>query len=189
MLNREVGFALNNGHRQPSLSGPKSAKTGKAPCEHMFSAVHLTTDIAKILRHVRFVPQAGITCRRNGQAAFWGFVNLMLVASRSCQVDAGLPAKHKCTQHRCRADVVAVENADGLTGCVEAGNRNSAGVYDFGLRGHFQPAESKVVGRDDRKATERWLGDWSRPIGFCGQECVGALVVELACVPGARWTY
>jgi hypothetical protein len=25
MLNREVGFALNNGHRQPSLSGPKSA--------------------------------------------------------------------------------------------------------------------------------------------------------------------
>jgi len=25
MLNREVGFALNNGHRQPSLAGPKSA--------------------------------------------------------------------------------------------------------------------------------------------------------------------
>jgi hypothetical protein len=25
MLNREVGFALNNGHCQPSLSGPKSA--------------------------------------------------------------------------------------------------------------------------------------------------------------------
>src|SRR6266446_10148027 len=25
MLNREVGFALNNGHRQPGLSGPKSA--------------------------------------------------------------------------------------------------------------------------------------------------------------------
>jgi hypothetical protein len=28
---------------------------GKAQCEHMFSAVHPTTDIAKILRHVRFV--------------------------------------------------------------------------------------------------------------------------------------
>jgi hypothetical protein len=28
MFNREVGFALNNGHRQPSVSGPKSAKTG-----------------------------------------------------------------------------------------------------------------------------------------------------------------
>jgi hypothetical protein len=28
MLNREVGFALNNGHRQPSLSGPKSAIIG-----------------------------------------------------------------------------------------------------------------------------------------------------------------
>ena len=26
MLDREVGFARNNGHRQPSLSGPKSAK-------------------------------------------------------------------------------------------------------------------------------------------------------------------
>jgi hypothetical protein len=25
MLTREVGYALNNGHRQPSLSGPKSA--------------------------------------------------------------------------------------------------------------------------------------------------------------------
>ena len=28
MLNREVGFALNNGHRQPRLAGPKSATTG-----------------------------------------------------------------------------------------------------------------------------------------------------------------
>jgi hypothetical protein len=28
MLNREVGFALNNGHRQPRLAGPKSASTG-----------------------------------------------------------------------------------------------------------------------------------------------------------------
>src|SRR5258705_2989210 len=31
-------------------------KTGKAPCEHMFSAVHPTTDIAQCGRHVRFVP-------------------------------------------------------------------------------------------------------------------------------------
>jgi hypothetical protein len=28
MLTREVGDALNNGHRQPSLSGPKSARLG-----------------------------------------------------------------------------------------------------------------------------------------------------------------
>jgi len=27
-LSREVGFALNSGHRQPSLSGPKSTKNG-----------------------------------------------------------------------------------------------------------------------------------------------------------------
>jgi hypothetical protein len=31
-------------------------KTGKARYEHMFSAVPPTTDIAKIFRHVRFVP-------------------------------------------------------------------------------------------------------------------------------------
>ena len=31
-------------------------KTGKAQCEQMFSAVHPTTDIAKIFRHVRLVP-------------------------------------------------------------------------------------------------------------------------------------
>src|SRR5258708_26446906 len=38
------------------LEGPVRVKTGKAQCEQMFSAVHPTTDIAKILRHVRFVP-------------------------------------------------------------------------------------------------------------------------------------
>src|SRR6266436_1808744 len=36
----------------------KRVKIGKAPCEHMFSAVHPTTDIAKMLRHVCFVPKA-----------------------------------------------------------------------------------------------------------------------------------
>ena len=42
-------------------AGPYSwVKLGKAPCEHMFSAVHPTTDIAKILRDVRFVPKAVI---------------------------------------------------------------------------------------------------------------------------------
>ena|SRR6266404_3806172 len=35
-------------------------KTGKAQCEQMFSAVQPTTDIAKIRRHVRFVPTAVI---------------------------------------------------------------------------------------------------------------------------------
>src|SRR6478672_7898966 len=38
---------------------PTWVKIGKAPCEHIFSAVHPTTDIAKILRHVRFVPTSG----------------------------------------------------------------------------------------------------------------------------------
>src|SRR6266436_6013977 len=40
-----------------------SVKTGKAQCEQMFSAVHPTTDIAKILRHVRFVPTFGLMHR------------------------------------------------------------------------------------------------------------------------------
>jgi hypothetical protein len=50
----------------PAVLGEKkrfytaSVKTGKAPWEHMFSAVHPTTDIAKILRHVRFVPLADV---------------------------------------------------------------------------------------------------------------------------------
>ena len=39
---REVGFGV---------------KTGKAQREHMSSAVHPITDIAKILRHVRCVPE------------------------------------------------------------------------------------------------------------------------------------
>ena len=43
--------------RRMSLMG---VKTGKAQCEQMFSAVHPTTDIAKILRHVRLVPEAEI---------------------------------------------------------------------------------------------------------------------------------
>jgi hypothetical protein len=45
MLNREFGFALNNGHRRPSLSGPKSAMCGRlrvgkscrlGQCSHVF---------------------------------------------------------------------------------------------------------------------------------------------------------
>jgi hypothetical protein len=48
MLNREVGFALNNGHRQPSLSGPKSAKGGSR-C----SVRSLVATAATIIRVVR----------------------------------------------------------------------------------------------------------------------------------------
>src|SRR5260370_42179438 len=42
------------GRSGPATQCPRWVKTGKAPCEHMFSAVHPTTDIAKILRHVRY---------------------------------------------------------------------------------------------------------------------------------------
>jgi hypothetical protein len=43
MLNREVGFALNNGHRQPSLSGPKSANSGSGkPFERFVLLIHQT---------------------------------------------------------------------------------------------------------------------------------------------------
>jgi hypothetical protein len=44
---------------------PSWVKTGNTRSEHMFSAVHPTTDIAKILRHVRFVPILL-------QKSFWG---------------------------------------------------------------------------------------------------------------------
>ena len=51
--------------KQVPIPGPETfdqarclswVKTGKAPCEQMFSAAHPTTDIAKILRHVHLVP-------------------------------------------------------------------------------------------------------------------------------------
>jgi hypothetical protein len=35
---------------------PPGVKTGKAQCEHMFSALPLRADIAQQTRHVRFVP-------------------------------------------------------------------------------------------------------------------------------------
>jgi hypothetical protein len=38
-----------------------SAPGGKTRSEQMSSAVHPTTDIAKILRHFHFVPQGDIT--------------------------------------------------------------------------------------------------------------------------------
>src|SRR5437667_8455559 len=37
-----------------------SVKTGKARCEHMFSALPLRADIAQCSRHVRFVPRCDI---------------------------------------------------------------------------------------------------------------------------------
>src|SRR6266404_2778237 len=44
-------------------------KTGKAQCEHIFSALPLRADIAEQSRHVRFVPTAVIRSpRRNWRA-------------------------------------------------------------------------------------------------------------------------
>src|SRR5712671_6141020 len=42
----------------PNATAPHldSTKTGKARCEHMFSALPLRADIAQCSRHVRFVP-------------------------------------------------------------------------------------------------------------------------------------
>jgi hypothetical protein len=59
---------LSRNHCSLGFSTPfstASVKTGKTQHEHMFSAVHPTTDIAKILRHVRFVPIVL-------QKSFWG---------------------------------------------------------------------------------------------------------------------
>ena len=59
MLNREVGFALNNGHRQPSLAGPKSATTGLMQCSNNHHSIHLvgewSVDIADYDRAVMLV--------------------------------------------------------------------------------------------------------------------------------------
>ena len=53
------------GARPQGRALPQCVKTGKAQCEHMFSAVHPITDIAKILRHVRFVPTVDIAACPN----------------------------------------------------------------------------------------------------------------------------
>ena len=60
-------------------------------------------------------------------------------------MDAGLPAKDKGTQHRCRADVIAIENADGLTGCVQAGNRIALEFMTSAFGDTFNPPKVKVL--------------------------------------------
>jgi len=59
---------MKTGFKPPRLLW---VKIGKAQCEQMFSAVHPTTDIAKILRHVRFVPTGDMHhfTTRTGQCA------------------------------------------------------------------------------------------------------------------------
>jgi len=47
-----------NSYVLPNATAPHLAKTGKAQCEHMFSASPLRADIAQCRRHVRFVPKS-----------------------------------------------------------------------------------------------------------------------------------
>src|SRR5258708_36284227 len=42
---------------------PRWVKTGKAQCEHMFSALPSNSDIARCSRHVRKVPNPDFACR------------------------------------------------------------------------------------------------------------------------------
>jgi hypothetical protein len=51
MLNREVGFALNNGHRQPSLSGPKSAQ--KRPSNWLMIKPHDDQELLRLPAYLR----------------------------------------------------------------------------------------------------------------------------------------
>ena len=52
MLNREVGFALNNGHRQPRLAGPKSANPPSID-QSILSPSDLTTGSQKMTASAR----------------------------------------------------------------------------------------------------------------------------------------
>jgi hypothetical protein len=50
MLNREVGFALNNGHRQPRLAGPKSAINRCEQSQHIgLRAAAASTQVPPVL--------------------------------------------------------------------------------------------------------------------------------------------
>ncbi len=66
--------STRSGRLRLTMRGPPWVQTGKARCEQMFSAVPPEADIAKILRHVRFVPLAEVvpliqSTRRLGRVA------------------------------------------------------------------------------------------------------------------------
>ena len=54
-----------NSYVLPNATAPHLAKTGKAQCEHMFSASPLRADIAQCSRHVSKVPTGDIARARN----------------------------------------------------------------------------------------------------------------------------
>src|SRR5712664_4146121 len=59
---RTASAVLKNFVRQPEKTfSTVSVKTGKARCEHMFSALPLRADIAQRGRHVGFVPLAAVS--------------------------------------------------------------------------------------------------------------------------------
>src|SRR4051794_1888196 len=51
MLNPDVGFALNNRHRQPSLSAPKSANNGLSTAENGILFDHMISAYKERLRN------------------------------------------------------------------------------------------------------------------------------------------
>src|SRR5258708_14697319 len=62
-----VAVERGKGRKQFCAFSPRACfhtawvKTGKAQCEHMFSALPLRADIAEQSRHVRFVPNSDMT--------------------------------------------------------------------------------------------------------------------------------
>src|SRR6202022_3434908 len=67
MLQSEAGYIdarpltpARRNHLQRTAGPYMWVKTGKAQCEHMFSALPLRADIAQCSRHVRFVPIAEV---------------------------------------------------------------------------------------------------------------------------------
>jgi hypothetical protein len=77
-----------NSYVLPNATAPHldSTKTGKAQCEHMFSASPLRADIAQCRRHVRFVPKSelcvdgdvGLTARSEAALEPPRFISRML---------------------------------------------------------------------------------------------------------------
>src|SRR6202166_5329373 len=61
-------------------------KTGKAQCEHMFSALPLRADIAEQSRHVRFVP-TGDSCTATSSLNF-GSASVLISATASAPQSA-----------------------------------------------------------------------------------------------------
>jgi hypothetical protein len=98
-----------NSYVLPNATAPHLAKTGKAQCEHMFSASPLRADIAQCRRHVRFVPKSelcvdgdvGLTARSEAALEPPRFISRLLAGRRTSVRRQAWSWYRACTYRAC----------------------------------------------------------------------------------------